>query len=275
MEDKRVEQGKALTPLEIYKVLEKSNCKRCMLPSCLAFAAAVVGGQKKLDDCPVLSEEIKDSLSVNLQQRSLAEPRQAEFMEKLLQEVKDIDFAAVAAGIGAEYGNGVLSVRSMGKEFHVDNQGQVRSECHIIPWVLVPLLSYICYPSHQEITGRWISFRELKGGIDWQGLFTSRCETPLRKLADAQPELLGDIVDLFQGKEVEGFDADIALVLHPLPHLPILICYQAPEGDLQSELTILFDECCGTNLHIKSIYTLCAGLIKMFEQIAHKHFVHS
>ncbi|MBU0943717.1 MAG: DUF3786 domain-containing protein [Proteobacteria bacterium] len=265
--------GKALTPLEIYKVLEKSNCKRCMLPSCLAFAAAVVGGQKNLDDCPLLSEAVKNSLASTLQKRSMAEPRQAEFMTKLLQEVRGLDLAAVATRIGAEYDNGVLSVRSMGKEFFVDSQGQVRSECHIIPWVLAPLLAYICYPTHQAITGRWISFRELKGGIDWQGLFTSRCETPLRKLADAQSELLGDIVDLFQGKEVEGFDADIALVLHPFPHFPILICYQAPDDDLQSELTILFDECCGTNLHIKSIYTLCAGLIKMFEQIARHHFV--
>lgn len=267
-----VGHGKVLTPLQIYKVLEKTNCQRCMLPSCLAFAAAVVAGQKKLDDCPFLAEEVKEALSVNFQKRSHAEPQQAEFMGKLLQEITRIDLAAVASRIGAKYDNGILSVRSMGKEFHVDSQGQVSSECHIIPWVQAPLLSYICYPTHQSITGRWISFRELKGGIDWQGLFSSRCETPLRKLADAQPELLGDIVDLFQGKEVEGFDADIGLVLHPLPHLPILICYQAADGDLQSKLTILFDECCGTNLHIKSIYTLCAGLIKMFEQIARNHF---
>ncbi len=261
----------ALTPLEIYKVLEKSNCKRCMLPSCLAFAAAVVGGQKKLDDCPSLSEEVKNSLSVTLEKRSTVEPQQAEFMDRLLQEVKGLDLAAVASKIGAEYGNEVLSVRSLGKEFHVDSQGQVRSECHIIPWVLAPLLSYICHSTHQGITGRWISFRELKGGIEWQALFTSRCETPLRKLADVQPELLSDIVDLFMGREVEGFQADIALVIHPFPHIPILICYQAADGDLDSELTIFFDECCGINLHIKSIYTLCAGLVKMFEQISINH----
>jgi len=38
---------KSLTPLEIYKVLQKNNCKQCALPSCLAFAVAVVAGQKK------------------------------------------------------------------------------------------------------------------------------------------------------------------------------------------------------------------------------------
>ena len=266
-----MEREKILTPLEVYKVLEKSNCKRCMLPSCLAFAAAVIGGQKRLDDCPYLSEEVKTSLSVNLKQRSTAEPQQADFMDKLLQKVSDLDLTVVAPEIGATYENGVLSIRSLGKEFHVDSKGEMRSECHIIPWVQAPLLSYICHPSHQQISGRWISFREIKGGIEWRGLFRSRCETPLRILADNHPELLTDIVDLFLGREVEGFDADIALVIHPFPHIPILLCYQAADGDLESELNIFFDECCGTNLHIKSLYTLCAGLVKMFEQIALHH----
>lgn len=262
---------KVLTPLEIYKVLEQSNCKQCMLPSCLAFAAAVVGGQKRLDDCPHLTRDIKQSLSVNLQRRSTAQPLQAGFMTKLLQKVQSISFVEVAYQRGCDNDGGVLRIRSLGKDFYMERDGKIRSECHIIPWVEAPLLSYICHPTHKQITGRWISFREIKGGIDWRGLFQSRCETPLRLLADRHPELLKDIVELFMGEEVGGFDAEIALVLHPLPHIPILICYQAADGDLESELNVFFDECCAVNLHIKSLYTLCAGLVQMFEKIAINH----
>lgn len=267
------EKKKVLTPLEIYKVLEKSNCKRCMLPSCLAFAAAVIGGQKKLQDCPQLTEGVQNELSSRLQQRSTAEPGQSEFMAKLLKKVKELDFPAIARERGGEYHeqDRSLSVKSLGKTFFVDRGGIVTSECHIIPWVEAPLLSYLCYPDHTLISGQWISFREIKGGIEWRGLFRSRCETPLRILADRHPELLADIVDLFLGQEVDGFEADIALVLHPFPHIPILICYQASDGDLESELNIFFDACCGVNLHVKSLYTLCAGLVKMFEQIALHH----
>ncbi len=267
-----MKHGKLLTPLEIYKVLEQSNCKRCMLPSCLAFSAAVIGGQKKLDDCPLLSDELKKSLSRKLENRSAAAPTQAVFIDTLLHKVRGLDLSVVAPDIGASYANGLLSVRSLGKEFHVDRKGKIRSECHLIPWVQAPLLAYICHSGHQQISGRWISFREIQGGIEWRGLFRSRCETPLRKLADTYPELFVDIIHLFMGREVEGFDADIALVLHPFPHIPILFCYQAADRDLESELNIFFDECCGTNLHIKSLYTLCAGLVKMFEQIALHHY---
>lgn len=263
---------KALTPLEIYKLLPQTNCKRCILPSCLAFAAAVVGGQKRLADCPDLSEETIQELSVNLQQRSTMEPRQAEFVDRLLGKIAQLDLASVAAERGASYKDGIISIVSLGKEFHVDSSGQMKSTCHIIPWVQAPILSYICHEKHQQITGRWISFREIKGGIDWRGLFKSRCETPMKQLADSHPDLFGDLIDLFLGKEVEGFEADIALILHPLPHIPICICYQASDGDLESDLNIFFDECCAVNLHIKSLYTLCAGLVKMFEQIAVHHY---
>jgi hypothetical protein len=251
--------------------LPGTNCGKCLLPSCLAFAAALVAGRLKPADCPDLDPAGRAALADRLQPRDKQEPEQAEFMAKLREKMAGIDLALVAPVIGATWRDGRLAINSMGKDFLVDQHGTVTSECHIIPWVEAPLLSYITYKTHAEITGRWLSFRELKGGIDWQGLFTSRCETPLRQLADANPHLLGDIIDLFRGRTIPWYEADIALILHPLPKVPILICYQAPEEDLESKLNIFFDECCGVNLHIKSIFTLCSGLVQMFTKIAVMH----
>ena len=262
---------KPLNPLDLYKHLPQTNCGRCLLPSCLAFAAGVVAGNKKLKECPFISIELQEQLTGDLQPRTKLEPDQAQFIDRLEEKIRTIDFAKVAPLIGATCRDNQLIVNSMGKDFYIDQLGQLRSECHIIPWVKAPLLSYVTNTTHRQITGEWSTFRELKGGIDWQGLFTSRCERPLQQLADEHPELLGDIIDLFMGRKTEAFDADIALTLHPLPHFPILICYQAPEEDLESKLTIFFDACCGVNLHIKSIYTLCAGLVQMFDKISKLH----
>jgi hypothetical protein len=260
-----------LTPLEIYKLLPRSNCGKCRLPSCLAFAAALSAGRQQPADCPDLAPAAAACLAERLPHRENREMDQAEFMAKLRRKMGEIDAVALAPRLGAILRDGKLAIRSLGKEFLVDARGVVSSECHIIPWVEAPLLSYITHKSHGEITGRWLSFREFKGGIEWQGLFSSRCETPLRLLADAHPELLSDIIDLFQGRTIEWYQADIALVLHPLPKVPILICYQAPEEDLDSVLNIFFDECCGVNLHIRSIFTLCSGLVQMFAKIAEHH----
>ena len=52
----------ALTGLDIYKQLPKTNCKDCGVPTCLAFAMKVASGQVGLSDCPHLSADAKANL---------------------------------------------------------------------------------------------------------------------------------------------------------------------------------------------------------------------
>lgn len=52
----------ALTGIEIFKLLPKSNCKKCGFPTCLAFAMKVAQGQVNIDNCPDLSDDVKAKL---------------------------------------------------------------------------------------------------------------------------------------------------------------------------------------------------------------------
>lgn len=53
----------ALTGMQIYKLLPKTNCKDCGFPTCMAFAMQVAAKQKAVTDCPHLSEDSKAALS--------------------------------------------------------------------------------------------------------------------------------------------------------------------------------------------------------------------
>ena len=53
----------ALSGLEIYKLLPKTNCKECGFPTCLAFAMKLAAKQAELAACPHVSEEAKESLA--------------------------------------------------------------------------------------------------------------------------------------------------------------------------------------------------------------------
>jgi acetyl-CoA decarbonylase/synthase complex subunit gamma len=53
----------ALSGLEIFKLLPKTNCKKCGMPTCLAFAMALAQKRAKLDDCPDVSEDAKQKLA--------------------------------------------------------------------------------------------------------------------------------------------------------------------------------------------------------------------
>ncbi|MFZ3138954.1 MAG: acetyl-CoA decarbonylase/synthase complex subunit gamma [Thermodesulfovibrionales bacterium] len=52
----------ALTGVEIFKLLPKTNCKKCGFPTCLAFAMKLAQRQVTLDACPDVSEEAKQKL---------------------------------------------------------------------------------------------------------------------------------------------------------------------------------------------------------------------
>jgi ArsR family metal-binding transcriptional regulator len=44
------------TPMAIFKLLPQTNCKRCGEPTCFTFALKLAASQKKIVDCPPLSE---------------------------------------------------------------------------------------------------------------------------------------------------------------------------------------------------------------------------
>ncbi len=52
----------ALTGLDIYKLLPKTNCKECGFPTCLAFAMRLAQKGVELSVCPYVSEESKIAL---------------------------------------------------------------------------------------------------------------------------------------------------------------------------------------------------------------------
>ncbi len=53
----------ALSGIQIYKMLPKTNCKDCGFPTCLAFAMKLAAKQVELADCPHVSAEAKAQLA--------------------------------------------------------------------------------------------------------------------------------------------------------------------------------------------------------------------
>jgi len=51
-----------LTGIEIFKLLPKTNCGECGVPTCLAFAMNLAAGKAQLSACPHVSEEAKSKL---------------------------------------------------------------------------------------------------------------------------------------------------------------------------------------------------------------------
>jgi hypothetical protein len=232
----------------------------------------VFQGKKKLVECTHLDGETVKKIGGGGTARRTIDQERDEALEKLKSRIGDVDLAASAAKLGGRFSGDKLTLKILGKDFRVDTRGNLSSDIHVHAWIAAPFLNYVLGSAGVAPSGNWVPFRELEGGRTWYRLFAQRCEKPLKQVADTYPDLFEEMVRIFNGRQVENhYASDISLVLHPLPKVPVLICYWKPEDGLESSLNLFFDDTAEKNLNIESLYALATGLVRMFEKIALRH----
>lgn len=259
-------------PMEIFKLLNGSNCRECNEKTCLAFAVAVFKETKQIHACPYLEKEVIELYGGAIEKPNTIDEYKAEAIEILKQKISLIDISEAAKRLGVPFFNNKLTIKIFGKNFSIDTKGNISSQIHINAYMAVPALTYILNGSGKSPNGNWITFRELSGGPSRYAHFQQRCEKPLKRIADTYTDLFKDMLEIFDGKQiVSHIDSDISIVLYPLPLFPIMVCYWKPEDGLESSLHIYFDVTSDDNLDIESIYTLSEGVALMFEKITLRH----
>lgn len=270
--------GKRPGPMDVLERLERSNCRECGLPTCMAFAALVVQGQRRLEDCPRLDPVVARELSGRLGEtlESAASDRE-ETVEMLRGMMDGIVLADAADRVGGTMVGDRLEIRCFGKSFGLDASGNLHSECHVNLMVQLPLLQYLAHCRGREVEGTWVPFRDLEGSRDWVRFFEHRCEGVIRRFADLDPELFLDTLDLFSARTVERgtseltATADEVFVLHPLPRLPVLVAYWRQEGEFESRFALLFDRSADENFSAEGIFRLVSGIVEMLRKIMQRH----
>ncbi|MCF8113422.1 MAG: DUF3786 domain-containing protein [Desulfotignum sp.] len=259
--------------MEVFKLLDKSNCRKCNETTCLAFASKVFLGQKKLSECPHLDSRVLARYTDNPNKGF--RPGQTEYERELAamkKQLADLDLADAARRTSGRFDKGQLTLRIFGKPFSVDNAGCFRSDIHINSWITGPVLTYVLESKGVPVTGQWVPFRELAGARELNGLFVKRTEEPLKKIADTYPDLFEDLAMIFNGRQVTDlYRADISMVLYPLPLVPLMICYWKKDDGMDSDLHLFFDKSASDNGGSDMVFRLTAGIVQMFEKLAKTH----
>ena len=89
-------------PLEIYKILPRTNCGQCFLPSCLAFSAAVISGDKKLEDCPFIKEVDTQKVTPTVVTTEPYEIMRGEDLKLLQDKIIELDISFLAGRVGGK-----------------------------------------------------------------------------------------------------------------------------------------------------------------------------
>ena len=262
------------SPLDILRLLPNTNCAECGERTCLAFAAAVINRNRRLDDCPHLDREIVADLESQVTTQMTAEEKQWERLDKLKLKLRDIELGARAQVLGGRFNpvSGELTLNCLGKEFSVDAGGRISSQCHTHAWFSIPFLSYIIFGQGKALAGEWVTFRNLKNGTSWDAFFDEQCTYKLKRLVDTHGELFGNLISAFGASTAQNYkDADISVILYPFPKVPIMVCYWQPDDDLDSDLRIYFDSTADANLTTEAAFGLGIGIVRMLEKISEKH----
>ncbi|KGO34588.1 MAG: DUF3786 domain-containing protein [Desulfoprunum sp.] len=255
--------------MEVFSLLDRSNCRRCGEKTCMAFAGAVYRGIKPISACPGL-----DPATCARYGTEKSPPPEGDdtLLAALLDQVGRLDPVETAARTGGTVVGNRIVLKVLGKDFGIDADGNFTTDIHVNNWVVVPFLTYLVQCRGDQPAGEWIAYREIAGGRERYPLFRKRCEEVMKQVADTWPDLFDDIVHLFSGERLPvQFDADISVVLKPLPKVPVMICYWKPADGMASSLNVFFDAAVDRCLDAGAVFNLGTGMARMFEVLALRH----
>lgn len=258
--------------MEIFQILPKTNCKECGQSTCLAFAGAVFTGKVALSACTYVPQ---DKLQLFGGGKKGSNPIEEEFyavIRKLQTRLLSLDTEEIAKKVKAEYDDGIITIPILGKRFSIDRRSKITTNIHVNGWILKLVLNYLIYSKGLPLSHNWVPLRELPSGKDWYRLFGQQCENILKATADKYPDLFSDLVDMFKAEEVvDQYESDVAVILYPLPLVPMLICYWQPEDGMESSLKLFFDDTAESNIGMDGLYTLGVGFAVMLERLSMVH----
>ena len=252
-----------MNTIELYKKLPKKNCGKCSQKACMPFALSVIKGDADLSDCSLLTEdEIRD-----LKSSITHSDWQEELIQSLRLKTKDVDLSGITRDLGGDYRNGRLFMHCLGREFEIFPGGDIRTQGHITPWIKILLLHYINTHGRAELSGKWVSFSELRSGMVKASSFLREAEDPIKELFKSDFERVSAAIIMLGAKQSNDFPTPKAWVLFLLPKVPVVILYWPEEDEFPAKVQILFDQTADKFLDVESLMFLLEGLVKNIERI--------
>jgi hypothetical protein len=247
--------------LGLYRLLPRTNCGLCRQRQCMAFAVALAKGEADPDACLALPDETRRQLRGGSGQGDWRES----LIGDLRKQVAGLNFPDIASGLGATLVEGSLSIRLLGRDYLMAPDGAISAAGPIAPWTNILLLHYVRTRGSAGLSGRWVSFTDLKAALMKAKSFARDCEEPMRGLFDREPAGTQLAWERLGGARREGTPAPVAWEVFALPRVPVLVLYWPQDEEFPSKLKVLFDATADRYLDVESLTFLVEGLVKAVE----------
>ena len=138
-----------------------------------------------------------------------------------------------------------LCVKFLANEYSVDTQTQeVISLSYNIPAKIFSSILILHYLAKKlkglpELSGQWLTFRELSGVEGYSGAYRKRSIEPIIRKYSQNPDAIKNVLNRLPGYLSEG--GDIGIIIKAFENVPVLIKFWKSDEEFSADANIYFD----------------------------------
>jgi uncharacterized protein DUF3786/putative Fe-S cluster protein len=255
----------------IYKKLPKSNCGKCGVPTCIAFAFKVKNAQLRLQDCPYITDENKEPSTKTLD--GTLDDNYERVSIELEKEATGTNFKEVANIIGGNYeshnGNEVIKLTMMNKPYEIRKEGLYENDSYSHDsWSKIIIYDYIRRKGNAPLTGNWVTLGHFPNTASHVKAFQRNAE---EKIADTFNKnthtLKSRCVEMGGIADSGRMKADYVWRFDLLPRVPLYLCFWEADEEFPASCKLFLDKNAEAYIDIEYLAYLVEKFIEIFVNI--------
>ena len=241
--------------IEIYKKLPGTNCGKCGVSSCMAFALKVKKSQASLSECPFVAGE-----TINEEQpRSTASSFSSygQVSQELEKEAVMVDFKETAEAIGGMYeavdGKEAIIVKMISTVYELRKEGlfQNNAYCEDL-WAKIIICDYVSRKGRSPLTGELLPLGLFPHSASLVRAFQSSAQKKIAEGFRRDLKGLKKRCEALGGRETEGkVKADYVSCFYLLPHVPLYLSFWVADEEFDADCKLLFDRSAEGHINIE------------------------
>ena len=174
--------------------------------------------------------------------------------EELLELVWETGAVANAPMLSGSVEQGAARIPLFGEDCCVRRDGVYKGAVRLDTIGSILVVRYLLAAGTAQMQHTWLPYRDLKDGAQFSGFIKTNIEDKIagafQGKRDALAERLSALGAVRCAEEVQG---DIALVVHPLPKVPVLSLFWDRDEEFPASFQFLFDGSASSYLDLEAL----------------------
>lgn len=257
--------------IEIYKKLPKTNCGKCGVPTCMAFALKVKNAQLKIGDCPYVAKENVES--VPRKPTATMDDNYERVSNELEVAAKHTDFKESASAIGGHFeaknDQEMIRLTMMNKPYEMRKEGLFENDtyCHD-SWSKIIIYDYIRRKGGKPLTGDWVTLGYFPNTASHVKAFQRNAEEKIAATFNKNMNGLKVRSKELGGVESQGkMKADYICRFDLLPRIPLYLCFWEADEEFPASCKLFLDSSAEAYIDIEYLAYLVERFVEVFVKL--------